>query len=57
MESEVNLYRPLPEAADAVAEAAAVVQADAELVGRMLAEIRSGWLWAFLTAQKPSNRA
>jgi len=47
--------RPLPDAADAVAEAAAAVKADAEMVGRMLDEIRGGWLWALLTAQKPKQ--
>lgn len=45
--------RPLPDAADAVAAAAAKVQADAEMVGAMLAEIRGGWLWGLLTAPKP----
>jgi len=40
--------RPLPDAAVAVAEAAAAVQADAEMVGAMLVEIRGGWLFQLL---------
>ena len=44
--------RPLPDAAEAVAQAMAAVQADAELVGAMLKEIRGGRLWAWLTTLK-----
>jgi hypothetical protein len=43
--------RPLPNAADAVAAAAAAVQADAELLGVMLAELRQGWVWKLLMKQ------
>jgi hypothetical protein len=46
--------RPIPEAADAVAEAANAVRADAETLGSMLAEIRAGWLWKLLTMRSLS---
>ena len=46
-----KLERPIPEAADAVANAADAVRADAVLVAGMLTEIRAGWLWKLLTAK------
>ena len=52
-EDLAGVARPLPDAADAVAEAAAAVKADAELAAAMLQEIRGSWLWALLVKQGP----
>lgn len=47
-----NVGRPIADAVVAIIAAAAPIQADAEMVGAMLQEIRGGWLWALLTKPK-----
>ena len=51
LDHEKDERRPLPEALDAVAEAAAAFKADADKLGQMLDEVRAGWAWKLFTAK------